>query len=238
MKAQIYKQCLIVPRGGKIFIYDIANRVYAEAVDLKDAQNKIDARLAERWKKGIKRSLRQNPLTRAETHNLKSEARIHAKIGRTPQKKAYYRGVAEGMKDAAGQYSANPKHSFFIYQILWDGRLYKVFKTSQSRTAAEKIKEEFSRKYPDYSFIVFKDNEKRIVPKIFKHPPGPLHDVFAEYDENPPIKIYDRVQEIIAVKGPGHLCDSACKRARHTYRHKFTRQHKIYGNKDGSLTIR
>jgi hypothetical protein len=55
--------------------------------------------------------------------------------------------------------------------------------------------------------------------------------------KNPPVEIYGTVKEIIAQKGPGHECDSACKRAGHTYRHKFTQGGPILGNEDGSLTI-
>jgi len=55
---------------------------------------------------------------------------------------------------------------------------------------------------------------------------------------NPPVKIYDRIKEIVAVKGPGHRCDAACRRARHTYVHKFSSSASIYGMPDGSLVIR
>jgi hypothetical protein len=56
--------------------------------------------------------------------------------------------------------------------------------------------------------------------------------------KNPPVKIYEKLVEIVAVKGPGHPCDAACKRARHTYVHKFTSRPSIYGMPDGSLVIR
>jgi hypothetical protein len=61
---------------------------------------------------------------------------------------------------------------------------------------------------------------------------------FARGLNNPPVKIYDRIKEIVAVKGPGHPCDAACRRARHTYVHKFTSGASIYGMPDGSLVIR
>jgi hypothetical protein len=61
----------------------------------------------------------------------------------------------------------------------------------------------------------------------------------AIFHKNPPrTEIYENLKEIIAVKGPGHRCDTACKRARHTYRHIFKTSPKILGNSDGSLTIR
>jgi hypothetical protein len=46
----------------------------------------------------------------------------------------------------------------------------------------------------------------------------------------PPVEIYAQVKEIVAVKGPGHRCDAACKRAGHTYRHVFKKRVGIYGN--------
>lgn len=57
---------------------------------------------------------------------------------------------------------------------------------------------------------------------------------------NPPeTKIYERVCEIVAIKGPGHKCDAACKRARHTYRHTFSKKHNIgvYGSPDSKKII-
>jgi hypothetical protein len=60
--------------------------------------------------------------------------------------------------------------------------------------------------------------------------------------ENPPVMIYDEVLEIIARKGQDHNCDASCLRANHTYRHIFKnkrwKKHAIYGNKNGSLTIK
>lgn len=57
---------------------------------------------------------------------------------------------------------------------------------------------------------------------------------------NPPreTKIYDRVLYVVAVKGPGHQCDAACVRARHTYKHDFTSKVGVYGQPDGTLVIR
>lgn len=59
-----------------------------------------------------------------------------------------------------------------------------------------------------------------------------------KHKQNPPIEIYSRIKEIIAVKGPGHKCDAACKRAGHTYRHAFKQKAGVYGNPDGSLTVK
>lgn len=65
-----------------------------------------------------------------------------------------------------------------------------------------------------------------------------MRDIAAQYGKNPPeTKIYERVVEVVAVKGPGHKCDAACKRARHTYVHKFTRKSGVYGSADGSRII-
>ncbi|MFA5430375.1 MAG: hypothetical protein WC329_04380 [Candidatus Omnitrophota bacterium] len=58
---------------------------------------------------------------------------------------------------------------------------------------------------------------------------------------NPPcVKVYERIEEIVARKGPGHRCDAACRAAGHMYRHKFSRRHNagVFGNSDGSLTIK
>lgn len=57
---------------------------------------------------------------------------------------------------------------------------------------------------------------------------------------NPPgrrIKIYERVGEIRAQKGPGHRCSRACKAAGHWYVHRFKNKASIYGEKSGKLTI-
>ena len=62
---------------------------------------------------------------------------------------------------------------------------------------------------------------------------------FEPYENNPPVVIYDKVLNIVARKGPGHRCDTACKRAGHVYEHKFSGKidSEILGNKNGSLTI-
>ncbi len=54
------------------------------------------------------------------------------------------------------------------------------------------------------------------------------------------IKIYEKVLEIIAMKGAGHKCDAACRAAGHIYRHKFSKAYNagVFGAKDGSLTIK
>lgn len=52
------------------------------------------------------------------------------------------------------------------------------------------------------------------------------------------VKIYDRVIEVVARKGPGHHCDAECARANHTYIHKFGRRKSgVWGEPDGSLLI-
>jgi hypothetical protein len=57
-------------------------------------------------------------------------------------------------------------------------------------------------------------------------------------EANPPRRlIYERIREIVATKGPGHRCDAACRRARHTYVHRFKRKVSIFGLKDGKLAV-
>jgi hypothetical protein len=69
-------------------------------------------------------------------------------------------------------------------------------------------------------------------------PNQPLPKALAVNKEQAPVKVYERIKEIIAVKGPGHRCDAACKRARHTYVHRFTRRAGVYGMPDGSLSVK
>lgn len=52
------------------------------------------------------------------------------------------------------------------------------------------------------------------------------------------VKIYDRVIEIVARKGPGHKCDAECRAANHEYVHNFTGKHGIYGLADKSILIK
>ena len=52
------------------------------------------------------------------------------------------------------------------------------------------------------------------------------------------VKVYDRIMEVVARKGPGHKCDAACLRANHTYVHKFKEKAGIYGLPDGSLLVK
>jgi hypothetical protein len=60
---------------------------------------------------------------------------------------------------------------------------------------------------------------------------------------NPPgrgeTQIYDRVLRIEAVKGPGHKCDAACRRAGHRYYHNYSRKEKagVYGSADHKKII-
>jgi hypothetical protein len=59
----------------------------------------------------------------------------------------------------------------------------------------------------------------------------------ADYRPKKPIEIYGRLLRIEAKKGPGHVCDSDCKKANHAYYHDFSRHAKVYGMPDGSLRI-
>jgi len=65
------------------------------------------------------------------------------------------------------------------------------------------------------------------------------YHVARAHSVNPPgVQIYPNVKSIVAQKGPGHPCDAACKRANHTYIHRFKPGAKMLGMPDGSLRIR
>jgi len=58
------------------------------------------------------------------------------------------------------------------------------------------------------------------------------------HPRNPPLtKIYERIGEIRAQKGPGHQCSPSCKSANHWYVHKFTSPASVYGTADGKTLI-
>lgn len=362
---QMYKGFIIVPRGAKQIIYDIAGRVYTEAATVREAWEKIDARIRDivdrrkapakknpgypqpgstEWLKakstgpiweyedarGVKhigyqerfvdrgghdvsyfmrdrdtgelsvvsgsriktmnllqqnpsilyrhgkapkqvknldwlgdtveiggnfyaqkKPLMSNPLTRAETRNLQSEARIHARIGRTPKQKAYYRGMAEGMKDAAEQYGKNPplnldrmNESELMNLIHEIGNGVRPIKQGEKMFGRIPGAMQAAKDYRNFAWnklTAMRNPESAemylmIADKIYNSLPA-----FAKWQrekKNPPVEVYDRIKEVIAVKGPGHRCDAACRRAGHTYRHKFTSRAGIYGNPNGTLTIK
>jgi len=60
---------------------------------------------------------------------------------------------------------------------------------------------------------------------------------YAATRTNPPMQVYADVKHIVAKKGPGHRCDAACKRANHTYIHRFKPGVQIFGMPDGSLKV-
>ncbi len=285
MRTQIYKQCLIVPRGGKIFVYDIAGRNYAEVKSLKHAMEVIDARMKHL-------PVKKNP---------SSESESNAIAGRQWSIKPYifyYVSELPGEGGVDWGYTTKSEQAI-VLSPYWQRRFNHDMQAvntsakfiSTSRPAhirkGDIIKKQKSNprimKWPTFRVLMKQGNdyfvfeERRKGKKVYVWGNGPLRDedikrwkdlycgwftdyssiveipgtvvsntsepilnppTFAKASAGKPVEIYDRVQEIIAVKGPGHLCDAACKRARHTYRHKFTKKHKIYGNKNGSLTIR
>ena len=56
--------------------------------------------------------------------------------------------------------------------------------------------------------------------------------------KNPPVEIYGRLLRLEAQKGPGHVCDAACKNAGHCYFHDFSKHARVFGLPDGSLLIK
>jgi hypothetical protein len=58
-----------------------------------------------------------------------------------------------------------------------------------------------------------------------------------DYRPKKPVEIYGLLLRMEAIKGPGHVCDSDCKKAKHTYYHDFSRHARVYGMPDGSLRI-
>ncbi len=250
----IYKSFLILTHGPGVFkVYDITGRHFSDFTSYAGAKAAIDLHISSIWKRPKK-----NPLTPAETKNVLAESGIHAMI-KGKGKSAYYRGVAEGMKDVAEQYGRlKPGTKADAAQLRSHLAMLNPASITFTGLAAGRLFEFDHRDLSDCFSLMHgpwiktgprsykrehgKESYKVGTPNVKVLPGRSCGNAMRQPGyaaaKNPPVEIYAKVKEIIAVKGPGHKCDAACKRAGHTYRHTFTEKAGIYGNPDGSLTIR
>lgn len=157
----------------------------------------------------------------------------HESIGSFRRPQLAVKAAREWFDSIAPQANSPETKIYSVFQILWDGRPFKIAAANSFRSA-QSIKRKLDKKYPKYTHIISSGGAFLPLQK-FKKPKKLSEDIFKQFEENPPeTKIYERVIEVVAVKGPGHRCDAACKRARHTYVHKFTRKSGVYGSADGS----
>lgn len=126
--------------------------------------------------------------------------------------------------------------------ILYDFSLYKkprvsryAFEANNSRAMLYKWKH--LEKHDDLTA-----DEAMTIMKLLRNQGFTVSffDYSRKVQNNPPMtKIYNRVVEIKASKaGMPHACDSACRRAGHNYKHRFSSKACIYGLPDGSILIR
>jgi hypothetical protein len=214
MKTQVYKNFLIVQNGETVTVYDYANRKLIGLASERQARDFVDALIIA----GLRKKAIKNPLTRAEKKNILAESRVHSKI-----RKPYYRGMAEGMNDIAKQYSANPEKRKLL--------------PMKERPGYQNIDKYYLRR------IGLSDEKiKRLIDlQLDGMTLGQAYHLIeseTKSSKNPPrVKVYENIREIVATKGRGHKCDAACRKARHTYIHKFNGSASVYGNPDGTLTI-
>lgn len=235
---RLYKGFMIGYKGQSYYIYNSRGKQMIGGFgNLRQATDYIDATIARAMKV---LSQKKNPLTKAETKNIKAESRIHRKI-----KKPFYQGVAEGMKDIAEQYGRNPD-----IKKLSTNKLIRLLEKNYEKESGlnsrmiaagrglEKYSESAKKSDPlAIERMALSAEHRRLLDEIKGR--ETYGEKYYRSISNPPqVEIYDCIKEIIAKKGPGHKCDAECKRAGHTYRHTFSGHSGVFGNPDGSITIR
>ena len=244
---QIYKSFLIIPRGDKIQIFDIAGKVYAEADSIADAQEMISEHVS-----SIVRARKEKKPEKRTYKHLLDNPRDKKKFGydwddiQAMQRGTYVRpkiDLSKSGKKAAtdadvellkkyGREGLESEGMFGVLDRLKNSGMIDNpprKKTGTSKLLTVKcLHKGCGFETPYYSDQIYfphycmKCGRPILVPE----------------KKNPPLtKIYDCIKEVIAVKGPGHKCDAACKRANHTYRHVFTKKHGIFGTADGQKLI-
>ena len=235
----LYKGFVIKPIRGNFSVFDYAGKLKITFPSQRQARDYIDSCNIAALRKTKKNPCHKNPLTKSETRRVRAESAIHKKIGGKPVKRAYYRGVAEGMKDIAEQYGENPrlKNDLGVYRersmsgryvfAAFTKRAYDLFHNNGFN-----IYHSFPKAKAEYLIKLAKGSGLRVVSIDVELPDSFLRS-------NPTAtEIYSRIKEIIAVKGPGHRCDAACKRARHTYKHVFSSPARVLGLGNGDILIK